>query len=132
MCMTTICLRRVFGGGSSQPLVAGVREPQALCPVLTLRTLVYRTPLLRRASVCLPPHLQPTLAGLTSVPFLAAITGSANTFTLQPGVCLGKALSLSGELKTSGAGFHVGLFIVLDTIFLIFIEFSAFLFKFRV
>lgn len=105
MCMTAICLRHVFGEGCAQALVARSLEPQALCPVLTLHSLVNRTPLLCRASVCLPPHLQPTLAGLTSVPLFAAITGSANTFTVQPGVCPGKALSLSGELKTSGQDF---------------------------
>lgn len=103
--MTTICLRHVSSAGSAQALVAGSLEPQALCPVLTLCTLVNRTPLLCRASVCLPPHLQPTLAGLTSVPLPSAITGSANTFTLQPGVCPGKATSLSGELKASGQNF---------------------------
>lgn len=55
---------------------------------------------------CMPAlHLQSTLAGLTSVPLLAATTGSANTFTLQPGVCPGKATSLSGELKASEQDF---------------------------
>lgn len=90
--------------GSAQPLVAGVLEPQALCPVLTLHALVYRTPLLCRASVCLPPS--PVHTGwfnFSSSP--CAITGSANTFTLQPGVYPGKALSLSGELKASGQDF---------------------------